>query len=396
MAKKTDGIEIYHRQSCSKSRGGSNCTCAPSYRAAVWDPQTKKNRHSQRFGRRSDAVRWRADTLSAKHRQQLGPIRSPKLEAVADEMFQAIATGLLSTSSGSPFKPSTTRSYRLYYRNEIKPSFGQVKVDRLSRKEVQKLVDDLSGRMSPSSVRNALMPLRLIIRYAIQRDLIQINPMLGLQLPGKREHPVRVLSISEAKLIISTLEGQDRAIFATALLAGLRLGELRALRWSHVRFDKGIISVESSWDREEGEIRPKSRAGVRNVPLVPELDAILRELGPSKSDHFVLGSADTPFGQQSLFKRTDRTLDKVGLAGSRLHPCRHFFASMLIASGANIKEVQTYLGHASVQITLDRYSHLLGGDEVRAADRFSSYLASQDFSPARDHDRDGRREPISS
>ncbi len=380
MSSRSDGIETRHQKTCSKRRGGTNCTCAPSHRASVWDPEAKRNRHSPRFSRKADALRWRADTLSAKHRKKLGPISSPRVDQVAAEMFEAIQSGLLPTTSGSPYKPSTIRGYRLHYRNEIEPSFGALKINRLSRKHIQKLVDELAAKKSSSSIRNALMPLRLIVRFALQRDLIDSDPFQAIQLPGKFEEPVRVLSVKEANSVVSTLKGQDRAIFAAALFAGLRLGELRALRWNTVDFELGIIRVEASWDREDGEIQPKSRAGIRTVPLVPELGDILKELDQGDGSAFVLGSSDKPFGQQSLYQRTDKALKRVGLSGTRLHPCRHFFASMLIASGATIKEVQTYMGHSTVQITLDRYSHLLGGDETRAAERFSAYLTSQDFS----------------
>lgn len=380
MSKMPDGIEVRHRKVCSKRRGGSNCTCAPTYRASVWDLEANRNRHSPSFDRKSDAVRWRADTLVAKHRKKLGPISSPKVDQVATEMFEAIQSGLLPTSSGSPYKPSTIRGYRLHYRNEIEPSVGSLKIDRLSRKHVQKLVDELAVEGSSSSVRNALMPLRLIVRFALQRDLIDANPFQAIQLPAKHEEPVQVLSMTEAKSVISTLSGRDQAVFATALFAGLRLGELRALRWKHIDFTNGIIRVETSWDRKEGEIQPKSRSSLRIVPLVPQLSEILTSLGPGSEDDFVLGSTSNPFGQQSFYNRTDKKLEPVGLAGTRLHPCRHFFASWLIESGATVKEVQVYMGHSTVEITLNRYSHLLGGNEARAAERFSAYLVSQDFS----------------
>jgi len=127
-------------------------------------------------------------------------------------MFDAIQSGLLPTSSGSPYKPSTLRGYRLHYRNGFKPSVGSLKIDRLS----PKLVDDLAAEGSSSSVRNALMPLRLIVRFALQRDLITANPFQAIQLPAKHEEPVRVLSVAEANSVVVTLADRDRAVFATA------------------------------------------------------------------------------------------------------------------------------------------------------------------------------------
>lgn len=304
---------------------------------------------------------------------------SPKIHQLATRVFDAIEAGVLVTDSSSKYKPSTIRTYRLHYWNVIEPAFGSLKIDRLNRRQIQELVDRLAMSLAASTVNNMLMPLRLVVRFALRRDLIDANPFNAVQVPAKDEQPTRILSITEANTLVKTLAGRDRAVFATALFAGLRLGELRALRWKHIDFDRKVIRIEKSWDREEGEIRPKSRAGERAIPLVRELRQILIGLGPADDETFVLGSETRPFGPQSLYKRIDKVLSSVRLSGTRLRPCRHFFASMLIASGATVKEVQVYMGHSSVEITLNRYGHLFSGDEARAAERFSAHLSAQNF-----------------
>ena len=384
MARKREGLEVRHQSKCSKRRGGSSCTCTPSYRTSVWDAEANANRRSPWTKSKAEALRWRSETQSAKHRRQLGPINGPTIDGVASQMFEAMQTGLLPTRSGKAYKGSTIRGYKLHYRNEIEPTFGSLKADQLDRKKVQRLVDQLAKDRSPSSVRNALMPLRLIIRYARQRDLINSYPFKDIQLPAKNEKPTRILSIAEARSLVAALSGRDKAIFMTALYAGLRLGELRALRWHHIDFEMKTLRVERSWDRFDGEISPKSQAGNRTIPLVRELSQTLSEMRADEDDDdLVLGRGTRPFGPQSLYKRIDKALEPFGLEGTRLQDCRHFFASVLIASGANVKEVQVWMGHSSVQITLNRYGHLFGGGEARAADRFSQYLESECVESAR-------------
>lgn len=379
MAARSNNIETRHKAKCSLNRGGKSCTCQATYRATVWDPKTGRNRHSPSYKRKSDAQKWRADTQAAKLRNELGPALCPTVDQLAGEMFDAIESGSLPTKSGKKYKPSTIRDYRLHYRNEVEPRFGNLKIDRLTRGLVQQTVDELTKDRATSSVRNALTPLRLIMRFARRRDLIKSDPFQDVHWPAKDEVPLRIPSISEANTILTNLSGRDRAVFATALLAGLRLGELRALRWRNIDFDRSVISVEKGWDREEGEIFVKSDFGDRSVPLAPHLSEILRGLGSHGAQDFVFGTESRPFGPQSFYKRTDRALSSEDLCGTRLHACRHFFASLLIASGATPKEVQTYMGHSTIEITMNRYGHLFPGNEARAAERFSSYLTAQDF-----------------
>src|SRR6185503_10103470 len=100
---------------------------------------------------------------------------------------------------------------------------------------------------------------------------------LGLSLPAIREKRERVARPEEAKLLLEALPKRDRAVWATALYAGLRRGEIKALRWRDIDFEEGLIYVERGWDPREGPIEPKSRAGRRRVPLAKPLRTLLAE-----------------------------------------------------------------------------------------------------------------------
>ena len=125
----------------------------------------------------------------------------------------------------------------------------------------------IAAGKAPSTVRNAILPLRAIYRRAHHRDEVTMNPTVSLQLPANRSQRDRVARPDEAAALIAALPIGDRVLWATAFYAGLRRGELLALQWDDVDLDQRLIHVTRSWDPVEGFIQPKSKAGTRRLPL---------------------------------------------------------------------------------------------------------------------------------
>jgi integrase len=172
---------------------------------------------------------------------------------------------------------------------------GHLRLSSLSRNLIQDLVDRLVAEgLSASSVRNTVLPLRAIYRRAVSRSEVLVNPTLGLSLPASRQRRERIARPAEAKALIEALPNSDRALWATALYAGLRRGELQALRWSEVDFSDGVIRVERSWDERVGPVAPKSRAGRRRVPLSGPLRTYL-------AAHRLQARANTKLSQFATF-----------------------------------------------------------------------------------------------
>jgi integrase len=162
------------------------------------------------------------------------------------------------------------------------PPLGHKRLSDVRRADVQELADRLTAEeLSASTVQNTLDPLRAIYRRALRRDEgVTINPTKGLELrrpDGKRE---RIATPAEAAALIAAVSEGERALWACAFYAGLRRGELRALRWSHVDLDARVIHVSSGWDAIEGEQDTKSAAGKRRVPI---LDPLATELTAHKT-----------------------------------------------------------------------------------------------------------------
>ena len=224
----------------------------------------------------ADARAWRAQAKSA---LSLGAMRAPTRTTIAEAAeawLSAAKAGVVRTRSGEPYKPSALRAYEQVLHATVLPQLGLLRLSSVTRNVLQDLIDELVGAgRSPSTVRNTILPLRAIYRRALARSEVLVNPTLGLALPTTRERRERVARPAEAKALIAALPERDRALWATALYAGLRRGELRALRWADVDFEHGVIRVERSWDDRVGPIEPKSRACRRRVPLTRPLRARL-------------------------------------------------------------------------------------------------------------------------
>ena len=253
----------------------------------------------------------------------------------------------------------------------------------MTRQDVQALADRmLAEGADPSTVRNMVMPLRVIFRRAISRGEVAVNPCIGLELPAVRGRRDRIASPEEAAALVAALSEDDRALWASALYGGLRRGELMALRWEDVDLATGVIRVERAYDpKERAFVEAKSRAGRRRVPIAGVLrdELVAHKLRTGREGGLVFGrDGETPFDHSSLRERAGRAWAAASLAPITLHECRHTFASLMIAAGVNAKALGTYMGHANIAITLDRYGHLMPGNEDEAAGLLDAYLARAD------------------
>ena len=127
---------------------------------------------------------------------------------------------------------------------EAHAALGHLKLSAVTRNAVQDVVDRLVAEgASASTVRNAVLPLRAIYRRAVSRSEVHVNPTEGLTLPAVRGRRDRVARPSEARALIEAAPAADRAVWATALYAGLRRGELAALRWADIDLEAGLVRV---------------------------------------------------------------------------------------------------------------------------------------------------------
>ena len=371
-----EGVTERHARTC-RSRAGGRCDCTPTYQAQAWSPRDRR-RKTKTFATAAAAKNWRQDTMSALRRGTLAVGRSQTLSQAAAEWLEGARSGLVRTRSGRPYKPSALRSYDRALTTRVLPALGHAKLEEIRRSDVQRLVTHLLGEgLDPSTVRTALVPLSAIYRRAMSLDEVVVNPTVGLELPAVEGRRERIAAPEEASALVEALPPGERALWATAVYAGLRRGELVALEWDAVDLEAGIIHVRASWDPEEGRIDPKSRAGRRTVPVASVLRRELLEhrMRQGRRRGLVFGrSEEEPLIADTAVRRARRAWKAAGLEPIGLHECRHTFASLMIAAGVNAKALSTFMGHASITITLDRYGHLFPGSEDEAAELLDGYL----------------------
>jgi integrase len=331
------------------------------------------------FATVSEARQWRAKAQIEVREARLGAPSQRTLRQASDEWLQGARTGQVRTRSHEPFKPSALRGYHQVLGRHVLPRLGHLRLSSITHVALQDLVDGmLADGLSASTAANAMLPVRAILGRAVKRSELPTNPTLGLSIPPSRGTRDRVARPEEASALIGALEGGDRALWATALYAGLRRGELQALVWQDIDVHAGLIRVGRSWDRVAGHVAPKSRAGRRNVPIPRALRTQLaaHRLGQDADLEFVFpSSAGRPFDPPTVARRAGRAWTAAALRSITLHECRHTYAAFMIAAGVNAKALSTYMGHASITVTLDRYGHLMPGNENQAAGLLDTYLA---------------------
>lgn len=330
-----------------------------------------------------------ASPLCGAHGGPLVRISVPLAIGLAREELKDQPLGLLvaempDADPASPFRclmagVCTLREYGRSLRLRILPEFGALRLTELRRSDLQAFVDrELASGPSPSTIANALNPIQAIYRHAVRRELVGVNPTRDLELPAANGRRERIVSAKEAAVLIEAVRPSDRALWATAFYAGLRRGELRALRWSDVDLGRSEIRVERSWDDHEGAQDPKSEAGKRTVPILAVLrdylDALKIDSGRGRDDLVFGRTASEPFSPSTVREGAGRAWKRAKLTAITLHECRHTFASLLIDAGVNAKAIQTFMGHATIEMTFGQYGHLMPGSREQARELVDAYL----------------------
>jgi|tagenome__1003787_1003787.scaffolds.fasta_scaffold20948766_4 integrase len=376
MAAKTTGIRQRHGNAC-RTRGEGRCQCP--WEASVYSAKDGRKLRKT-FPTRAAAKAWRDDAAGQIRRGQLRAPTPVTLDEAATEWLAGATAGIVRTSTGDPYKAASLRAMEKSLRLRVLPHVGRVKLSAITRRDCQDLVDRLQADgWSASTIDSAVLPLRAIYARAIDREQLSVNPTVKLRMPRAADGRDRVAAPIEAASLLAALPDQDRGLWAVALYGGLRRGELMGLRWADVDLTANLLHVRRGYDDRTGEfITPKSRKGVRTIPIAKALRAHLlahRLATVGGDDALVFGrSSGEPFAAQTIAKRAKAAWKAAGLTPITLHECRHTFASLMIGAGCNLKAVSTFCGHASVTITADRYGHLFPGAEDEAGALLDAYL----------------------
>jgi integrase len=275
-------------------------------------------------------------------------------------------------------------------RVHVKPVLGRVRLKNITPLDVQTLYRDrLDNDLSPSTVNKIHSVLHKALGQAVRWSLIPRNPTDAVKAPRPAHEEMRPLSSEEARRLLDAAQGDKlEALYLLAVTTGMRRGELLGLKWSDLDLERATVSIRRTLTRIDNGKRvalgdTKNKKSCRTVRLTPQAVEALRvhlewqlgeieALGDLYDDQGLVftSEAGTPINPSNLRQRSFAPLlKKAGLPHIRFHDLRHTCATLLLLQGVHPKFVQELLGHATIAITLDTYSHVLPGmgDQTAAA-----------------------------
>lgn len=223
-SKAPGGVVTRHSRKCNmrQSPPTGSCNCTPTYWGWVWSQAEKKKLWRSYRGDLAGARSWVADADKQLRQGTLRTVSRDSLEQAAAVWIEQARAGEVHARGGRPYKPSVIRSYEVSLRLHVLPVLGSYKLAQLTTPDLQKFVNKLiASKTNPSTIRNAINPLRAIYRDAIADGTVTINPCLGLRLPSVDEVRDRVADPAEAALLLDALPEDDRALQAACRAAAV-------------------------------------------------------------------------------------------------------------------------------------------------------------------------------
>jgi len=295
--------------------------------------------------------------------------------------------------------PATYVNYESVLRVHLLPELGDRSLTEITRREIDAIVADWVAagprfqerlrlareleqtrareeKRKPRPVRlghnaktvsNAIVPLREMLGHAVEWGYLSVNPCVGVRRPRaaqRGEEMMRVLEPVQVRRLLQAAENTaERTLLLTAVMTGARRGELLGLHWGDVDRDRARVWVRRSIGLNGAVQHPKSRRSVRAIAMTQTLSSALRDLRVASmhkqpDDYVFVSERGTPLDGRNVSRAFTAALKRAGLPSMRFHDLRHTFASLLVQQGAHPKYISEQLGHASVQITMDRYAHL--------------------------------------
>ncbi len=323
----------------------------------VNDPETNQKRQ-----------RWipagkRKKDAEAKYAELMADVNGGCYRDTKQATFAVFSERWLSAYAEIKTKPSTLRSYRDIIKNHLIPFMGDYLLKDIDTIMLQEYVASRLKKVKPKTVINEIVPVKEMFKHAVRWGYLKSNPAEGVERPRVEKEEMEILTPGEIKQFLEHVTLKYRTFFLTAILTGLRRGELLGLQGEDIDWNHNQIHVKRSlW---KGQIvSPKTRASVRKVDMSPYLANELRQhkfkylIGDSG---FVFSNPEgKPLDPDSLVKRQFHpALKRAGAKRVRFHDLRHTNVALRLEQGQNIKYIQNQLGHASIQTTIDRYGHLL-------------------------------------
>ncbi len=387
-----------------KMKGGIRKRGEKSYQIFISlgkDPKNGRYRYLNETlrGTRKEAKNRRADLL---HQIDKGTFVAPSKLTLGEYLER-----WLNEYARANLAPRTAEGYALIVDRHIVPTLGRITLTSLKPEHIQRYQSeklsagraDGKGGLSPRTVRHHYMTLHTALGQAVKMGLLSSNVADRVSAPRTQRHQWQSLSEFGVSSVLEAARGsQYYPVFYLALYTGLRRSEILALRWCDADLLLCRLHVTRSLHQlpgGESVIRaPKSERSRRVVSLPPSAAQVLQEHKEEQArqmaetgrelreDDLVFSDLKgRPLRPDTVTHAWVKLVRRIGLKGVRLHDARHTHASLMLKQGVHPKIVQERLGHASIQLTLDTYSHVAPGLQEAAAAGFDKMI-----SPRHEHE----------
>lgn len=342
-----------------------------------------KRKRQAFYARTQDEVQGKLD--EARHKLKLGLfVAGPKMTTGAwlERWLRDVAKPNV--------RPSTFRRYKDLTEQHIVPSIGRIPLERLSPADVRQLLNaTLAAGLSPRTAHHIRSVLRTALHQAERDGLIQRNAAALAESPRIEPQQMKSFTPDEARAFQQAVKGQpEEALYLVTLDAGLRQGEVLGLRWEDVDLAAGVVRVTHALQRVEGKlvlVEPKSKTSKRAIKLGTVAAQALREHHARQSEEsgrvtwlpfglVFTGAHGLPLDGNALTKRFQALLKAAKLPRLRFHDLRHSSASLLLSQHIPARVVMERLGHSTITLTLNTYSHVIAELNQEAADAIDRVL----------------------
>jgi len=322
-----------------------------------------------------------ADKLKALQRdQQMGVALATNKQSVADYMQIWLAAAEVR------LRPKTMHSYREMARLHIIPTLGKIHLQRLVPEQIDRLLTTkLQEGLSPRTVQYIRAILRMMLAHGLRRGIVARNVAALTDAPHVDKYEAAALNPAQARLLLDTARG-DRleALYRVALTLGLRRGEAIGLRWTDIDWERKTLRIARQITPVGNKPHlgdPKSKAGIRSIPLPGAIITALREHQERQdadrqaagarwqdSGYILTNTIGGHLQPAYALRAFHALLDRAGLPRMRFHDLRHSCASLLAAQGVPARVSMQILGHSNVSMTQDTYTHVFDEGLRDAAD----------------------------
>jgi integrase len=368
-------------------------------------------------------IRWREDVVNAEgtvsriqraetiglvskiKRQQVLEILQSRVSAVSHQQRRPKVTTTFSEFMRAEWKPnvelalrkSSMRIYSFNLERHILPAFGDLPIRDLGVAHIEACLSKLKQKgHATSTLRSVRATFSTVLRSAVKRGHIERNPAHGVcirEADSKKER--QFYSLEQTRALLGELTEPCASVVSVAVLTGMRIGEILALRWKRIDLLGATLAIAENYSY--GEFGPpKTKSSRRVIPVSSALRRVLEDqharANPKTPEDLVFQTRKgTPLNAKNLYNRElAPACDRIGQPRISWHSFRHTHATLLHANGESLKTAQALLGHSDLETTLNVYTHTVSDSQRDAVERVAGVLFSDVLSSAAAGVRGGR------